>query len=77
MASVLFSSLHLVADVTAIIVSSHYSILASKLCGNNAVQVLATLFLLTYAKIVRLVIDVVSFTTLTYPDGHTKTVLAL
>ena len=57
-----------------IVVSSHYSILASKLFGNNAVQVLATLFLLTYAKIVRLVIDVVSFTTLTYPDGHTKTV---
>ena len=58
----------------AIVVSSHYSSLASKLCGKNAVQVLATLFLLTYAKIVRLVIDVVSFTTLTYPDGHTKRV---
>ena len=69
MASTLFFSLHLV-----IIVSSHYSSMASKLFGNNAVQVLATLFLLTYAKIVRLLIHVVSFTTLTYPDGYTKTV---
>ena len=61
--------------MTVIIVSSHYSILASKLCSNNAVQVLATLFLLTYTTIIHLAIDVVSFTTLTYPDGHTKTVL--
>ena len=59
---------------TAIIVLSHYSTRISKLSGENSIQVLATLFLLTYTKLLRLVIDVVSFTTLTYPDGYTKAV---
>ena len=59
---------------SAIIVLSHYSTRISKLTGRNSVQVLATLFLLTYTKLLRLVIDVASFTTLTYPDGYTKTV---
>ena len=58
----------------AIIISSHYSSRASKLSGRNAVQVLATLFLLSFTKVVRLVIDVVSFTILVYPDGQTKAV---
>ena len=39
--------------VTVIIVSSHYSTRAAKIFGNNAVQVLATLFLLSYAKLLR------------------------
>ena len=60
--------------VIVIIVSSHYSTQASKLSGNNAVQVLATLFLLSYTKLLRIGIDVVSFTTLTFPDGFTKVV---
>ena len=60
--------------VTVIIVFSHYSTLISKLSGKNAVQVLATLFLLSYTKVLRLVIDAVSFTTITYPDGYTKAV---
>ena len=60
--------------VTAIIVFSHYSTFISKLIGENAVQVLATLFLLSYTKFLRHVIDVFSFTTITYPDGYTKTV---
>ena len=46
----------------------------SRLIGNNAVQVLATLFLITYAKLLQLIIDVFSFTTITYPDGYRKTV---
>ena len=54
--------------------SSHYSTRVSKLIGNNAVQVLATLFLISYAKMLRLIIDVFSFTTITYPDGYKKTV---
>jgi hypothetical protein len=58
----------------ALIVSSHYSTRVSKLIGNNAVQVLATLFLISYAKMLRLIIDVFSFTTITYPDGYKKTV---
>ena len=60
--------------VTAIIVSSHYSTRISKLIGKNAVQVLATLLLLSYTKVLRLIIDVVSFTTITYPDGFSKAV---
>ena len=58
----------------ALIVTSHYSTRVSKLIGRNAVQVLATLFLISYAKLLRLIIDVISFTTITYPDGHKKTV---
>ena len=58
----------------AIIVSSHYSTRASQLSGNNAVSVLATLFLLSYTKILRTVITVFSSTTLEYPDGFSKKV---
>ena len=58
----------------ALIVTSHYSTRVSKLIGNNAVQVLATLFLIMYTKLLRLIIEVFSFTTLTYPDGYKKTV---
>ena len=57
-----------------IIITSHYSTRISKLSGKNAVPVLATLFLLTYTKLLRLGITVVSFTTITYPDGYTKAV---
>ena len=58
----------------ALIVSSHYSTLVSRIIGSNAVPVLATLFLITYAKILRLIIDVISFTTITYPDGYKSVV---
>ena len=44
--------------VSAIIISSHYSTRAAKICGNNAVQVLATLFFLSYAKLLRVTITV-------------------
>ena len=60
--------------VTTIIVSSHYSTRISKLSGRNSVQVLATLLLLSYTKVLRLIIDVISFTTISYPDGYTKEV---
>ena len=46
--------------VGIVIVSSHYSTRAAKLSGTNAVQVLATLFLLSYSKLIRLVITVLS-----------------
>ena len=57
-----------------IIISSHYSTRVSNLYSKNAVQVLATLFLLSYTKLIRLGIDVLTFTTITYPDGYVKTV---
>ena len=44
--------------VLAIIISSHYSTRAAMICGNNAVQVLATLFFLSYAKLLRVTIAV-------------------
>ena len=60
--------------VILIIVSSYYSVRASKLSGRNAVQVLATLFLLSYAKMLRITITVFSSTTLEYPDGSVRRV---
>ena len=47
-----------------IIVSSHYFTWAARLSGKNAVPVLATLFLLSYAKLLRVIIATFSFTTL-------------
>ena len=58
--------------VVLIIISSHYSTTAAKLSGRNAVQVLATLFLLSYAKLLRITITAFSFTILEYPDGSVK-----
>ena len=58
--------------VVVIIVSSHYSTTAAKLSGRNAIQVLATLFLLSYAKLLRITITAFSFTLLEYPDGSVK-----
>ena len=60
--------------VILIIVSSHYSTTVSRLTGNNSVSVLATLFLLCYTKILRVVITVFSSTTLEYQDGFVKRV---
>ena len=54
----------------SIIIASRYSSTMSRLFGNNAVQVLATLLFLSYAKIVRVIITTFSFTTLDYPDGY-------
>ena len=58
--------------VTAIIVASHYSTRVSRLFGNNAIQVLATLFLLSYAKLLRIIITIFSSTQLVYPDGYIR-----
>ena len=60
--------------VIVIIIASHYSTKVSKAIPNNALQVLATLFLLSYAKILRIVITVFSSTVLIYPDGFKKRV---
>ena len=42
----------------AMVISAHYSKKMTKLFGNNCVQVLATLFLLSYAKLFRTIITV-------------------
>ena len=58
----------------AIILVSHYSTLATKIFGDKSVSVLATLLLLSYAKLLRSIITVFSFTTLEYPDNTTAKV---
>ena len=61
--------------ITAIIiVASHHSSMAAKTFGNNSVPVLATLFLLSYAKLLRTIITVLTFTFLDYPDGSRRVV---
>jgi hypothetical protein len=60
--------------VIVIIIAAHHSTKISKLVGKNPVQVLATLFLLSYAKMLRTIITIFSSTTLTYPDGYMKRV---
>ena len=58
--------------VAVIIILWHFSSNVSRLCGKNIVEILATVFLLSYMKLLHLVIDIVSFASITYPDGYTK-----
>ena len=54
----------LVVLVAAIILLSRYSTVAARLSGSNSVPVLATLFLLSYAKVLATIIISFSFTSL-------------
>ena len=56
--------------VLVMIYSSRYSVTTSKIIGRNAVSVLATLFLLSYTKLLRTVIAAVSSTSLGDEDGR-------
>ena len=58
----------------AIILVSHYSTHATKIFGDKSVSVLATLVLLSYAKLLRSIITIFSNTTLEYPDNTTAKV---
>ena len=58
--------------VGLMILVSHYSQSFANLLGNNPVSVLATLILLSYAKILHTLIIVVSFSNFEYPDSHHK-----
>ena len=60
--------------VITIIVLSHYYTLAARLSGRNAVPVLATLFLLSYAKLLRIIIAVFQSTELEYSDKLVRVV---
>ena len=51
-----------------IIIGSYYSGRVAKVFGSNPVAVLATLFLLSYAKLLRTVIAALSYTSLEYPN---------
>ena len=65
---------YLWAIAGAIILVSHYSIRATKIFGEKSVSVLATLFLLSYAKLLRSIIIIFSFTTIEHSDNHTDRV---
>lgn len=60
--------------VAVIIIITKYSLKASKLLGSNCVQVLATLFLLSYSKLLRNIITVFSSTVLVFPDQFSRRV---
>ena len=51
------------------IAAARYSTRASKIFGNNSVPVLATLILLSYAKLLRTIITSLGFSILDYPQG--------
>ena len=55
--------------VAAIVFLSRHSVAVSRLTRDNTVPVLATLFLLLYAKLLRAIIIACSFTYLRYPNG--------
>ena len=57
-----------------IIFISRYSITVSKLIGSNPVAVLATLLLMSYTKILKIIIEVYSYNQLDYPDNKTVSV---
>ena len=48
-----------------IILTAHFSTTATKILGNNSVSVLATLFLLAYAKLLRTILIILDLTVLT------------
>ena len=52
-----------------IIASARYSIRVARITGYNSVPVLATLSLLSYAKLLRTIITVMSYTIVDYPQG--------
>ena len=52
-----------------IVILAHYSSRAGRLIGSNSVPVLATLFILSYAKLLRTIIAAVSFTFIEFEDG--------
>ncbi len=60
--------------ISLIIVTSRYSITLSKLIGHNPIAVLATLLLMSYTKILKIIIEVYSSVNLEYPDELKVTV---
>ena len=62
--------LYILALVGAIIIATKYSTRVTRLFGTNTVSVLATLVLLSYTKILRILITAFSFTTLTGSQGY-------
>ena len=66
--------LHIWLIIFVIIICSRRSTTIARVCGSNAVSVLATLFLFSYTKLLRLFITVFQSTVLVYPDGYRRRV---
>ena len=62
--------LYILTLVGVIIIATKYSTRVTRLFGTNAVSVLATLVLLSYTKILRILITAFSFTILTGSQGY-------
>ena len=62
--------LYILALVGVMIVASNYSTRVTRLLGTNTVSVLATLILLSYAKVLRTLITAFSFTTIIGSQGY-------
>ena len=60
--------------ISLIIITSRYSITLSKLVGSNPIAVLATLLLMSYNKVLKIIIEVYSAVKLDYPNNRTVTV---
>ena len=60
--------------ISLIVLTSRYSMTVSKLLGSNPMAVLATLLLMSYTKILKIIIEVYSFVVLEYPDNRRVTV---
>ena len=56
--------------ISLVILCSRYSVTVSKLTGSNPVAVLATLLLMSYNKILKVIIDVFSSVNMLYPNDE-------
>ena len=63
--------------ICLIIFISRYSIIVSKLIGSNPIAVLATLLLMSYTKILKIIIEVYSYDVLDYPEGNKTTTVSV
>ena len=66
--------LYIWAIALSMILMARYNIRMARLLGNNSVPVLATLFLLSYAKLFRVINTAMKFTILMNENGTTKAV---
>ena len=69
-----FSTNYVWILIALMILISRYSITVSKLIGSNPIAVLSTLLLMSYNKLLNIIIDVISPVNLSYPDDKSKTV---
>ena len=66
---------NIIVLVVAVIVLSNWSLRFSQIIGRkNPVTTLATLILLSYTTFLKTIIEILSYSTLNYPDGSQQTV---